>query len=201
MKHEWKKHEKDLYGVKTEVRRIEVPAQNFLMIDGAGDPNDEDFANRVSALYALSYAIKMQYKKTHPTDEIQDYAVYPLEGIWKQKQEEELIKKNLQYTIMIRQPEVIDADMVQAALAQVKVKKPNPMYEGIRFEACPAHTCVELLHIGSYDEEPASFQRMDDFLQAEGLKRNLEYHREIYLSNALRTAKDKLKTILRYTIE
>lgn len=201
MKHEWKKMEKEVYGANHIPSMVDVPTQKFIMIDGLGNPNEEDFSNRVSALYALAYAIKMNYKKGVHTKEITDFSVYPLEGIWKQKEDVELIKEKLEYTIMIRQPEVITEEMFEEALAQVKVKKPNPFYENIRFATCPAHTCVEILHIGSYDDEPSSFQKMDAFLQEKGKKRNMKYHREIYLSNANRTAKDKLKTILRYTIE
>lgn len=101
---------------------INIPEQKYIMINGMGNPNDTDFSNRVSALYSLAYAIKMLYKKSSISEEIQDYTVYPLEGIWKRIEDSELIKENLEYTIMIRQPDFISEEMVNIALGQVKKK-------------------------------------------------------------------------------
>ena len=211
MKHEWKKHEKVLYGAKDSPDLVDIPAQNFIMIKGSGNPNDTDFSNRVSALYSLAYAIKMDYKaialKNIISNEIHDFTVYPLEGIWMKKDDNmqldttnELIKDNLEYTIMIRQPDFITTEMVRAALERVKVKKPNPLYEEIFFDMIHDGKCVEILHIGSYDNEPVSFALMDKFVKENGLHRISDWHREIYLNNANRAKTDKLKTILRYRV-
>ena len=211
MKHEWKKHEKVLYGAKDSPGLVDIPAQNFIMIKGSGNPNDTDFSNRVSALYSLAYAIKMDYKATALkniiSNEIHDVTVYPLEGIWMKKDDNmqldttnELIKDNLEYTIMIRQPDFITTEMVRAALERVKVKKPNPLYEEIFFDMIHDRKCVEILHIGSYDNEPVSFALMDKFVKENGLHRISDWHREIYLNNANRAKTDKLKTILRYRV-
>ncbi len=81
MKHEWKKHEKELYTPKATPRLISVPTQQFIMICGKGNPNDADFSERVSALYAVAYAIKMGYKATASAEGISDFTVYPLEGV------------------------------------------------------------------------------------------------------------------------
>lgn len=116
------------------------------MISGKGNPNDEDFSNRVAALYALAYAIKIGYKasatKSDASKEVHDFSVYPLEGVWKQKQGDEFIKEELEYTIMIRQPDFIIENMVVAALEVVKKKKPNPLYEDIRFDAIHISDCL-----------------------------------------------------------
>lgn len=211
MKHEWKKHEKVLYGAKDSPGLVDIPAQNFIMIKGSGNPNDTDFSNRVSALYSLAYAIKMDYKATALkniiSNEIHDFTVYPLEGIWMKKDDNmqldttnELIKDNLEYTIMIRQSDFITTEMVRAALERVKVKKPNPLYEEIFFDMIHDRKCVEILHIGSYDNEPVSFALMDKFVKENGLHRISDWHREIYLNNANRAKTDKLKTILRYRV-
>lgn len=211
MKHEWKKHEKVLYGAKDSPDLVDIPAQNFIMIKGSGNPNDTDFSNRVSALYSLAYAIKMDYKATALkniiSNEIHDFTVYPLEGIWMKKDDNmqldttnELIKDNLEYTIMIRQPDFITTEMVRAALERVKVKKPNPLYEEIFFDMIHDGKCVEILHIGSYDNEPVSFALMDKFVKENGLHRISDWHREIYLNNANGAKIDKLKTILRYKV-
>lgn len=201
MKHEWKKQEKELYGVKTKPIMLDVPSQKFIMISGRGNPNDTAFSDKVGALYSLAYAIKMGYKSASTTSEISDFAVYPLEGIWKLIEGTELVKDNLEYTIMIRQPDFITKEMVEKALEKVRIKKPNPLYEEIRFDTMTDGKSVQILHVGSYDEEPASFQMMDKVLEAHGLERFEDCHREIYLNNANRTEKAKLKTILRYMLK
>ncbi len=200
MKYEWKKQEKKFYGAKTSPALVTVPAQNYIMIRGKGNPNDIDFSNRVSALYSLGYAVKMAYKAAAIQNEFHDFTVFPLEGIWQKPEGAELVKENLEYTIMIRQPDFICKDMVKAALEQVKMKKPNPLFDEISFDTMQDGTCVELLHIGAYDDEPVSFEKMEQFALSNHLERTKRYHREIYLNNANRVEKSKLKTILRYTV-
>ena len=205
MKYEWKKLEKDLYGAKQFPALITVPMQKYIMISGKGNPNDEDFSNRVGALYSLAYAIKMGYKasvtNTQVAKEVNDFAVYPLEGVWKKKQEGELVKEDLEYTIMIRQPDFITERMVSEALEKVKKKKPNPLYGEIYFDNMQDGKCIEMLHIGAFDDEPASFEKMEQFAEENGLKRAESCHREIYLNNAKRVERSKLKTILRFSVE
>lgn len=201
MKHEWKKYEKELYGVKTKPVMVDIPLQKFIMISGKGNPNDTDFSDRVGALYALAYAIKMGYKSAATLHEITDFSVYPLEGIWKQIEDSELVKDNLEYTIMIRQPDFINKEMVDNALKKVKTKKTNPLYAEISFDTMNDGKSVQILHVGAFDDEPASFEKMDEFLKTYQLERIESYHREIYLNNANRTEKSKLKTILRYKIK
>lgn len=201
MKYEWRKAEKSLYGVKASPKVVEVPQQSFIMLDGTGNPNLPGFAEEVSALYALAYAIKMDYKKSHTNQEIQDFTVYPLEGIWQQKEQGELVKEELIYTIMIAQPSFISKEMVKEALEKVKVKKPNAHYEKIRFETIKEGKCLTMLHLGSFDSEPLSFAKMDAFCKENFLNRRSLFHREIYLNNLNRTSPDKLKTILRYQVE
>ena len=201
MKYEWKKQEKELYGAKKSPTLVSVPAQNYIIISGKGNPNDIDFSNRVSALYSLAYAIKMTYKASATQNEFHDFTVYPLEGIWQKAEETRLIKENLEYTIMIRQPDFVYEEMVKTALEQVKIKKPNPLFEEVRFGTMQDGKCVEILHIGSFDDEPISFEKMEQFTLANNLGRTTSYHREIYLNNAKRVEKSKLKTILRYAVE
>ncbi len=201
MKYEWRKLDKKLYqGPKTPVV-IEHPVQSFIMLNGQGNPNKADFSERVSALYSLAYAIKMEYKKTAHHQEFTDFTVYPLEGIWRQKEAEVLVKDDLVYTIMIAQPEFITREMVEKALAKVKVKKPNLHYDEIHFERMDEGNSIAMLHVGPFDDEPQTFAKMDAFCQENGLKRCTSYHREIYLNNKNRTAPQKLKTILRYRVQ
>lgn len=212
MKLEWKKHEKALYGASRMPALTDIPAQNFIMIRGSGNPNDADFSNRVSTLFSLAYAIKMDYKSTAAQsigpNGIHDFAVYPLEGIWKQKNDDKkpaaapkLIKENLEYTIMIRQPDFITAEMVHAALERVMVKKPDLLYEEIVFDTVCDGKCIEILHTGSFDSEPVSFAKMEKFAAENGLRRISDSHREIYLNHANRAKADALKTILRYNVK
>ena len=200
MKYEWKKQEKELYGAKTAPAVVTVPEQNYIMINGEGNPNDADFSNRVSALYSVAYAVKMAYKMA-AQGSIDDFAVYPLEGVWQKIEGDELVKENLRYTLMIRQPGFIEKDRIDAALECAKVKKPNPLLEEIRFEIVQGGTCVQILHIGAYDDELVSFAMLDKFARALSLTRAESCHREIYLNNANRTEKSKLKTILRYMVK
>lgn len=200
MKYEWKKQEKEFYGAKKSPALVTVPVQNYIMIGGKGNPNDVDFSNRVSALYSLAYAIKMAYKTTAIQNEFNDFTVFPLEGIWQKIEETVLVKENLGYTIMIRQPDFICEDIVKAALEQVKVKKPNPLFDEISFGTMNDGKCVEILHIGAFDDEPISFEKMEKFMLVNNLERTNNYHREIYLNNANRIEISKIKTILRYSV-
>ncbi len=202
MKYEWKKQERELYGAKTVPALLTVPKQSYLMISGSGNPNDRDFSDKVSALYAAAYAIKMEYKAAAAAGgyEVHDFTVYPLEGIWDLKNGGRLIKEELEYTIMIRQPDFITENMVAAACERVKVKKPNPLYDQMRFDTMQDGTCIQILHIGSYDEEPASFAKMAQFAKDHGLERRERCHREIYLNHTGRVETNKLKTILRYSV-
>lgn len=205
MKYEWKKQDKDLYGAKKTPSLITVPKQNYIMISGQGNPNDRDFSGRVSALFSLAYGIKMGYKAAANAETdaggIHDFTVYPLEGVWDLKHGGKLIKEELEYTIMIRQPDFITESMVTTALAKVKVKKPNPLYDEIRFGTMQDGDCVEILHVGSYDDEPSSFAQMAQFSKDNGLTRRGSSHREIYLNNPERTDASRLKTILRYPVK
>lgn len=205
MKHEWKKHEKEFYGTQTTAGLVTIPLQKFIMLSGKGNPNENDFSDKVSALYSLAYAIKMGYKSVESnkdnSNKINDFTVYPLEGIWKQTGDSELIKENLEYTIMIRQPDFITEEIVHEAVERVKIKKPNPLYKHIFFNTTQDGKCVEILHVGSFDDEPISFQKMDSFAKEHGLTRTANYHREIYLNNSNRVPTHKLKTILRYSVK
>ena len=212
MKLEWRKHEKEIYNIKKVPILLDVCTQNFIMIDGKGNPNDEEFSEKVSALFSLAYAIKMDYKKSHhvkDTDEIADYVVYPLEGIWKVSQDNstknncynEFDKNNLEYTIMIRQPDFITEDDFKSAVEKVAKKKPNVFYKDIYFDSMNDGNSVNILHVGSYDDENSSFEKMDLFCKENGLTRKYDWHREIYLNNSNRTEESKLKTILRYCVD
>ena len=184
------------YGARTAPALITVPAQNYIKIDGRGDPNGADFSNRVGALYALAYVVKAAYKAASLQQEIDDFAVCPLEGVWAQISGDDLEKDKLEYTLMIRQPDFISGELVRQAQEQVQRKKPNPLLGEITFGVMQDGLCVEILHIGSYDDEPASFAKMAQFAAAHGMRRTGDHHREIYLSNANRVEPCRRKSDL-----
>lgn len=206
MKHEWKKQEKEQYGVKEAPQVLQLPKQNFLMIDGAGDPNGEDFAARVGVLYSLAYPIKMCFKKLcarEPADfPCTDYTVYPLEGIWSTSTPgAPLVKDHLLYTIMIRQPDFITREMFDNTLKGTQKKKPHPLLEEVRFDSMEEGLSLQILHKGSYDDEPASFAKLAQYAAENGYIRTSPCHREIYLSDARKIVPEKQQTILRYQIK
>lgn len=203
MKYEWKKYEKNIYHLKQKPELMDIPPQKFIKIKGVGNPNKEDFSNRVSALYSLAYSIKMLFKnlmKNEEDNKITDFTVYPLEGIWEKLEGDNLDKIKLEYTIMIKQPDFITKEMFDIAFDNVKKKKPNVLYDEIVFDNIKEGKVVQILHIGSYDDEPESFEKMNRFTKELGLKRSSNYHKEIYLNNKGRTQENKLKTILRYSV-
>lgn len=196
MKHEWRRHEKALYGAGKTPGLVDVPAQKFIVISGRGDPNGEDFSARISALYPLAYALRSVFKARD-----EDYAVYPLEGLWSGAvQGGAVVKSELEYELMIRQPDAATEDEFSEALDRTRRRKPSPLLDEVRFEAITDGRCVQMLHTGPYDDEPASFALMADFAAANGLERAGTGHREIYLNDAKRTEPAKLRTILRFSV-
>ena len=196
MKHEWRKHEKALYGAGKTPELLDVPAQKFIVISGRGDPNGEDFSERISALYPLAYALRSIFKARD-----EDYAVYPLEGLWRGSlRGGAVVKSELEYELMIRQPDAATEDEFSEALDRTRRRKPSPLLDEVRFEAITDGRCVQMLHTGPYDDEPASFALMADFAAANGLERAGAGHREIYLNDAKRTEPAKLRTILRFSV-
>lgn len=227
MKHDWKKEENEIYGVKTKPCVIDIPAWKYIILSGSGNPNDQVFSDKVAALFSMAYKIKSAYKAlAEKSSEITDYTVYPLEGIWSMASEKEdllkenlikeglikeglvkeglvkegLVKEDLQYRIMIRQPYFITRDMFDHTLASVKAKKRIPYLTEISFETICDGRCIQILHNGAFDYESVSFEVMNRYCMEHGYIRMGKEHREIYLNHADRTKKDRLKTILRYKV-
>ncbi len=184
-----------------------VPLKYFT-INGQGDPNDKFFGDYISVLYSLSYAIRMSPK----TGLIQDnnyfeYTVYPLEGIWdiseeaKKTYQDKIDKSSLVFNLMIRQPDFVSQDFALAIIEKTKKKKPHPLLEKVKFEIIEDKECIQMMHIGSYDDEPVSFKKMGDFCISNSFTRDSKRHREIYLSDARKVSPDKLKTALRFKIK
>ena len=207
-KHEWKISEKDLYLPKAEPQLVDVPEFKFLTILGEGNPNSPFFSDCVSVLYSMAYAIKMNLKKWEPKPQgYNDYTVYPLEGIWDLKADAKkdpdgtFDKDNLVFKLMIRQPGFVNKVFFDEMLELTRKKKPHQLLEKVRFESITDGKCVQMMHIGSYDDEPASFFIMEKFTLENGLARFSKDHREIYISDFRKVAPDKLKTVLRFKIK
>lgn len=205
MKFEWKKQAKELYLPKTQPELVDVPPMNFFMLEGQGNPNNDAFADAVGVLYSLSYAIKMMPKKGVTPEGYYEYSVFPLEGVWDLAEEarglDKLDKDALIYTIMIRQPDFVTEELANTVIEQTKEKKPHPLLDRVRFAELEEGLCVQMLHIGPYDDEPASFAKMEKYCEANHLRRVSKIHREIYLSDVRKTAPEKLKTVLRFNVD
>lgn len=207
MKQDWKKIDKKFYLPKTEPELIKIPPFKFFTIQGKGNPNDKFFADYIGVLYSLSYAVKMSPKNGFAPNDYFDYTVYPLEGLWdiseeaKLKMSEKLDKESLVFNLMIRQPEFVTQDFASEIIERTKKKKPHPLLEKIKFCVIEDSDCIQMLHLGSYDNETESFKKMEDFCREINVTRDSKRHREIYLSDARKVSPDKLKTVLRFKIK
>ncbi len=205
MKYEWRKVEKSIYLPGTKPESIVVPKFNFVAIEGKGDPNGPDFSDRVEALYSISYAIRMMPKKGFTPEGYFEYTVYPLEGLWDLSEDgrvnTELDKSQLLYKIMIRQPDFVTQEVFNKVIETVKKSKPNLLIDELKLEAIEDGFSVQMMHLGSYENEKKSFDLMKTYIKDNSLKIKTMVHREIYLSDPRKSEPEKLKTVLRYMVE
>ncbi|MFD8495226.1 GyrI-like domain-containing protein [Amycolatopsis sp. NPDC059657] len=201
-KYDIKKAHKQLYSPSSKgFTVVEVPEFRYIAVDGRGDPNTSPtYANAVEALYGVAYTLKFTSKKTLG----RDFVVGPLEGLWRADDPTVFLTRRKQlweWTMMISQPSWITDDMIQAAIHDVSKKKALPALEDVRPLTLVEGTCVQILHIGSYDDETPTLDRLHNhYLSENGLTFNGDHH-EIYLSDARRTPPAKLKTILRQPVK
>lgn len=200
---DYKKEFKEFYLPKSSPVVIDIPEMRFAIIDGEGDPNGEEFSLATSALYSFSYTVKMSYKSKEVPHGFYDYTVFPLEGVWGLVDISKPItdKSNYAYSIMIRQPDFLTNELFERFITEAKKKKPNVYLDKIKYEAITEGLCCQMLHIGSYDDEPASFEIMRKFCSDNGYERSSLKHREIYLSDPNKTEAAKLKTVLRFKVK
>lgn len=205
MKYEWKKQGKSLYLPKQEPELLTVPEQKFFMIKGKGNPNSEEFSEKIGVLYSLSYAIRMMPKQGYTPEGYFEYTIYPLEGIWDLTEEGKkcatLDKNELLYTIMIRQPDFTTEEVAERAFENVRKKKPHPLLDQVTFGTVEDGLSVQMLHVGPYDNEPESFGLMKEFMTKNNLERVSLRHREIYLTDSRKVEPAKFKTVLRYRVK
>jgi hypothetical protein len=205
MKYEWKKADKDIYLPKQEPIIVNVPTYKYYTIAGKGNPNNLEFSERVGALYNLCYGIKMMPKKGITPTGYYEYSIFPLEATWTLEDNdihfETLDKDKLVYKLMIRQPDFVTNELAMQNIETMKQKKPNPYLQYVVFEEITDGKCVQILHIGSYDDEPPTFDKMNTFIKEQHLEKRIFAHKEIYLGNPLKTKTENLKTVLRYYLK
>jgi hypothetical protein len=203
IKQDWKKDERQIYFPKATPMQLHVPSFKYLCIQGKGKPGSDAFQSAVEALFSLSYGLKFAPRKGLVIEGYVDYAVYPLEGLWdlceEAKARSTWTKEDLVYTLMIRQPDFILEQHVEAIKQRLKLTKQCP-YDHVTFETIEDGACMQILHTGSFDNETQSFEIMDQSLKALGLHRKFNAHKEIYLSDFNKTKPENLKTVLRIFI-
>ena len=192
-----KKELKALYQASPkEVVQVQVPEFNYLMVDGQGDPNVAlQYAQAVEALFAVSYAAKFMVRKG---PQAVDYAVMPLEGLWwadDMAAFDGQDKARWRWTMMIMQPQWVNAELMQGVLAEVGTKKDLPALERLRLETFAEGSCAQILHVGPFSDEGPTVRRLHDYVDAHGSRTGK--HHEIYLSDVRRAAPAKWKTIIR----
>jgi len=207
MAFDYKKEYKEFYLPRSKPEIVEVPPMNYIAIRGQGDPNEENgaYQQAIGILYAIAYTIKMSYKGDHQIEGFFEYVVPPLEGFWWQEGVDGIDyadKASFHWIAVIRLPDfVTKADFDWAIEEAARKKKLDcsaaemlTVYEGL---------CVQMMHLGSFDDEPASVALMDAYISEHGYVNDLttdRLHHEIYLSDARKVAPDKWKTVLRHPI-
>jgi len=203
----FKTAQKELYAPKTTPSIITVPAMSFIMVDGKGNPNTSaSYASAVEMLYGLSYAIRMNKEEVGYFE----YVVLPLEGFW-QLDDGGAFKGNgaigdkdkLVWTSVIRQPDFVTQTVFEKAKEKVAIKKPALDLSRARLETYDEGLCVQAMHLGPYDDEPATIAAMEAYAKSEGFANDINVtrrHHEIYLSDPRKVAPDKMKTVIRHPI-
>jgi hypothetical protein len=211
---DFKKQNKELYAPTKEPCVIQVPTMKFIMVDGQGNPNDTEgeYQKAVELLYSLSYTIKMGNKNNSSDEENYDYVVAPLEGLWwlNDKTDMNFTQKDKYcWTSMIRQPDFITEEIFAQAKAAVQKKKPDLDITKARLETFTEGLCVHAMHIGTYDEEPATIAKIDSFIKGNDLIYDIgtelpdgrtRRHHEIYLSDPRKANPTTMQTILRHPV-
>lgn len=208
MAFDYKKEYKEFYMPKNKPSIVEVPTMNYIAVRGNGDPNDEngEYKNAIGILYAVAYTIKMSKKGDHKIEGYFDYVVPPLEGFWWQEGVHEIDyahKEKFCWISLIRLPDFVTQADFDWAVGTAEKKKGIDC-SAVEFLTISEGLCVQIMHIGAYDDEPKSIKIMDDFIEANGYENDLNsnrLHHEIYLSDARRTAPEKLKTVIRHPIK
>lgn len=206
---DYKKEYKDLYLPEKTPSIIDIPEMTFIMVDGSGDPNTSAaYKNALEILYGLSYGIKMSKMKGMQPEGYFEYVVPPLEGMWWGNgctvDFRSITDKNkFCWTSMIRQPEFVTPAVFAWAKEGLLKKNPEVDLSAARLETLKEGLCCQIMHIGPYDDEPASVDKLNQFINENGYVTDItdtRHHHEIYLGDPRKTAPEKLRTVIRHPI-
>ena len=207
MSFDFKKEYKEFYMPKNKPGIVSVPGMNYIAVRGQGDPNVEDgeYKQAIELLYGIAYTIKMSKKSDHQIEGYFDYVVPPLEGFWWQEGIDGVDyahKENFHWILVIRLPDFVTRDDFGWAVKEAERKKKTD-FSKVEFLTYDEGLCVQCMHIGPYDDEPATVELMHAFMEEQGYVLDItdqRLHHEIYLSDARKVAPEKLKTVIRHPI-
>ena len=207
MAFDFKKEYKEFYMPKNKPGIVSVPGMNYIAVRGQGDPNVEDgeYKQAIELLYGIAYTIKMSKKSDHQIEGYFDYVVPPLEGFWWQEGIDGVDyahKENFQWISVIRLPDFVTREDLGWAVKEAERKKKTD-FSRVEFLTYDEGLCVQCMHIGPYDDEPATVELMHAFMEEQGYVLDINdrrLHHEIYLSDARKVAPEKLKTVIRHPI-
>ncbi len=208
MAFDYKREYKEFYMPKNKPGIVEVPTMNYIAVRGEGDPNAEnsEYKESIGLLYGIAFTIKMSKKGDYRIDGYFDFVVPPLEGLWWQEDTDDIDythKENFKFISMIRLPDFVTREDFGWAIEEATRKKKID-FSKAEFLTYNEGLCVQCMHIGSYDDEPATIKLMHEYAAAEGYELDItdkRLHHEIYLSDARKVAPEKLKTVIRHPIK
>ena len=208
MAFDYKKEYKEFYLPKAVPGIITVPKMNYIAVRGQGDPNAEsgEYKASIGLLYGIAFTIKMSKKGSHQIDGYFDYVVPPLEGFWWQNGVQGIDyghKENFQWISLIRLPEFVTREEFGWAVSEAEAKKKQD-FSKAEFLTYEEGLCVQCMHIGPYDDEPGTVEKMHRYMEEQGYVPDItdqRFHHEIYLSDARRCAPEKLRTVIRLPIK
>lgn len=207
MPFDFKKEYKEFYMPKGKPEIVTVPAMNYIAVRGCGNPNEDDgdYKKSIELLYGIAYTIKMSKKGDHKIEGYFDYVVPPLEGFWWQDDVDGIDcshKENFRWISVIRLPDFVTRSDFEWATEEATRKKKMD-FSKVEFLTVEEGLCVQCMHTGSYDDEPATVSMMHEFIESQGYALDItdkRLHHEIYLSDARKVAPEKLKTVIRHPI-
>ena len=208
MAFDYKKEYKEYYMPKAKPEIVQVPEMNYIAVRGSGNPNDADgeYKESIGLLYAIAFTIKMSKKGSRRIEGYFDYVVPPLEGFWWQEGAEGIDygrKEDFQWISVIRLPDFVTEEDFRWAAKEASEKKKQD-FSKAEFMTIEEGLSVQCMHIGSYDEEPATVAAMNRYLEENGYENDFSdkrRHHEIYLSDARKVAPDKRRTVIRHPIK
>lgn len=208
MAFDFKKEYKEFYMPQNKPELVTVPEMNYIAVRGSGDPNEEGGAYKeaIGLLYGLAYTIKMSKMGKHRMEGYFDFVVPPLEGFWRQEGIEGFDyrrKETFQWVSVIRLPEFVTKAEFEWAAEEASQKKKQD-FSKAEYLTLEEGLCVQIMHVGSFDAEPESVEKMDRYLAENGYANDFSdsrLHHEIYLSDVRRTAPENWKTVIRHPIK